>query len=151
MVLDSQFCTAGVLFTTGYSQLEMRWYQEICFSLCTKSSTIVMISHYLGVCCLNRVNSLGKWQLKILAMKVQQCTVEGFILVAVGFWLLHTVSGKNNKLGNYFFLQVWKTDLAIIPFLSYLFTNSYLPKQFKTLTYINDGENSQKVDYFGSE
>lgn len=84
-------------------------------------------------------------------MKVQQCTVEGFILVAVGFWLLHTVSGKNNKLGNYFFLQVWKTDLAIIPFLSYLFTNSYLPKQFKTLTYINDGENSQKVDYFGSE
>lgn len=44
-----------------------------------------MISHYLGVCCLNRVNSLGKWQLKILAMKVQQCTVEGFILVAVGF------------------------------------------------------------------
>jgi len=61
-----------------------------------------MISHYSGVCCLNRVNSLGKWQLQKLAVMVQRCTVEGFILVAVGFWLLHTVSGKNNKLGNYF-------------------------------------------------
>lgn len=49
-----------------------------------KNSAII-ISRYLGFCCLNRVNSLGKWQLKKLALKVQQCTVEGFILVAVGF------------------------------------------------------------------
>lgn len=55
-----------------------------CFPLCTKNSTMI-ISYYLGFCHFNRVNSLGKWQLKTLALKVQQCTVEGFILVAVGF------------------------------------------------------------------